>query len=275
MKLEDIVNGAIGPFENYCDGYGNPGSSGLGYISVLTLETGKVQKHLDHELESIVAYDRAETKGTYIGQINMIQASSFSGLNGVVWGYHLAKAYKLESAKPLWEESCRNNMPVPVYDCEPLLNAGKRLFGTSDKKRFPLLPGAHVICAVKSIQKSGPCYVWCAVALAVAEDRETAANVFVEDIGCLEKPKNPDQHGQAVLKKMAASVMLVSKNQNIRYKEIFVGYKYEWMEENEMGCALVAAPYVVLAKRAVPPSSPALIINMTISEWERAVGFTK
>lgn len=275
MKLEDVVNGAVSSFENYCDGYGNPGLNGLGYISVLTLETGKIQKRLDSELESIVAYDRAETKGTYIGQINMIQASSFCGLNGAIWGYHLAKSEKLESAVPLWKAPWSNNIEIPVYDCEPLLNAGMRLFGTTTEKRFPLLPGAHVICAVKSIQKSGPCFIWCAIALAIAEDREKAANVFMEDIGCLDKSISPDLHGQSVLKNMVTSVLLVSKDQNVNYKEIFVGYKYEWLEANEMGCAMVAAPYVVLAKNALPSSGPASMINMSLSEWERAAGFTK
>ena len=28
MNRVDVVNGAVGPFDDYCDGYGNPGSSG-------------------------------------------------------------------------------------------------------------------------------------------------------------------------------------------------------------------------------------------------------
>jgi len=42
LTIEGVVNGAVGPFDSYCDGYGNPGASGLGYISVLTLEIGTV-----------------------------------------------------------------------------------------------------------------------------------------------------------------------------------------------------------------------------------------
>ena len=38
LTLEEIVNGAVGPFDSYCDGYGNPGASGLGYISVGLVE---------------------------------------------------------------------------------------------------------------------------------------------------------------------------------------------------------------------------------------------
>jgi histidine decarboxylase len=29
------IDGSIGPFDDYCSGYGNPGSSGVGYVSVL------------------------------------------------------------------------------------------------------------------------------------------------------------------------------------------------------------------------------------------------
>ena len=83
MKLEEVLKGAVGPFDNYCDGYGNAGSSGLGYVSVLKLQTGKVKADMDVVLESIVSYDRAESLGAYVGQINMVAASSFNGLNGI------------------------------------------------------------------------------------------------------------------------------------------------------------------------------------------------
>jgi hypothetical protein len=40
MTRADVIKGAIGPFDDYCDGYGNPGASGIGYVSVLKLSTG-------------------------------------------------------------------------------------------------------------------------------------------------------------------------------------------------------------------------------------------
>jgi len=86
LTLEEVVNGAVGPFDSYCDGYGNAGTSGLGYLSVLKLETGKVRMDMDKVLEGIVSYDRAESSGTYVGQINMIAASSFNGINGAPYG---------------------------------------------------------------------------------------------------------------------------------------------------------------------------------------------
>lgn len=44
MTLADIVSGAIGPYERFCDGYGNPGARGLGYLAVLKLEIGRVNE---------------------------------------------------------------------------------------------------------------------------------------------------------------------------------------------------------------------------------------
>ena len=38
MTLEEIVEGAVGPFDEWCDGYGNSGATGNSYISVLKLE---------------------------------------------------------------------------------------------------------------------------------------------------------------------------------------------------------------------------------------------
>ena len=93
MSLSDVVTGAVSPFDPYCMGYLNPGASGFGYISTLKLSTGIVSTAgLDTGTEGIVSYDRCEKNDAYIGQINMLTASSFCGVNGAVWGYHLAIA---------------------------------------------------------------------------------------------------------------------------------------------------------------------------------------
>ncbi len=140
LTIEDVVNGAVGPFDSYSDGYGNPGASGLGYVSVLTLEIGTVISDMDEVLEEIVAFDRAEAGGTYIGQINMITASSFNGINGAVWGYHVAKADAIanNTLQPLFMKKRSDGTEIPVYPVQPLLDAGKRLFGTVGQRRFPL-----------------------------------------------------------------------------------------------------------------------------------------
>ena len=278
MKLEDIVKGAVGPFDDYADGYGNAGASGLGYVSVLKLETGKVKADMDEVLEGIVSYDRAESNGTYVGQINMIAASSFNGLNGAVWGYHLSKHESIAdgSIKPLFTKTRTDGFEVPVYSVEPLLNAGQRLFGTRDERRYPILPGAHTICAVKSATAVGPTTVWCAIALAIAENREKDSNLFIEDAGDSLPCSNDEERTvflNGLMEKIATSIVRCGDDSKVKYKEIFVGYKMEIIPEGYVGCALTCAPYVVLAKNAVPKNKkPNAMLTMTIADWEKEMG---
>ena len=59
----EIISGFIGPFENFCDGYGNPGARGLGYVTVLKLEIGEaLLGKMDEVLAEIVSYDSAEPR---------------------------------------------------------------------------------------------------------------------------------------------------------------------------------------------------------------------
>lgn len=278
LTLDQVVNGAVGPFDEYCDGYGNPGTSGVGYISVLTLSTGKVLKKMDHVLEGIVSYDRAEANDAYVGQINMIAASSFNGVNGAVWGYHLAKDEEIAGGtlKPMMHKKRHDGVDIPIYPVTPLLKAGERLLGTCDQRRFPIIPGGHVVCAVKDLTVPGPTSVWCAIALAIAEDRQRDSNLFIEDVG-QGIPAESEMERVAYLDKLmenvAESVILCGEDQKVKYKEIFIGYKTEWIPEGYVGCSLTCAPYVVLAKNAVPPGQePSDMLDMTISGWEKTVG---
>jgi histidine decarboxylase len=183
MDLHYVANGAVGAFDDYCAGYLDPGATGLGYITTLKLSIGMVKADTDIGLERIVSYDRAEKNDAYIGQINIITASSFCGLNGAVWGYHLAKADRLVkgNVKPIKILKRCDNQKVPLIPVEPLLDATERLFGKAEKRRFPPLPGAMVACATKNRTVEGPTKVWCAIALAIAENREKDSNLIVED----------------------------------------------------------------------------------------------
>jgi histidine decarboxylase len=278
LTQADVVAGAISPFNNYCDGYGNPGSSGLGYISFLKLEIGKVKMDMDPGLEGIVSYDRAETQGAYIGQINMITVSSFNGLNGVIWGYDLAKEEDLanQTKKPLFSKMRKDGKSIPVYSMDSLLDAGLRLRGTNDARRFPPLPGAHVPCATKSETLAGPTSIWCGAALAIAEDRTRDANLFIEDAGHDQKAlteKERDEYLRAFYEKVVDSIIRCGDDSNVKYKEIYIGYKSEWIPKGYVGCSLVCAPYVVLAKNAIPSNKlPKDLLRMTITEWEKSLG---
>ncbi len=273
MTRADVIYGAIGPFDDYCDGYGNPGSSGAGYICVLKLSTGTVARKMDTVLDGIVSYDRAEKNDAYAGQINMIAASSFCGLNGAVWGYDAARHDDLAagSVRPIMQRTRHDGAALPVYPVAPLLEAGERLFGTEASRRFPLLPGSHVTCATKDITVSGPTSVWSAIALAIAEDRQRDSSLFIEDVGH-DIPGGTNAEREAILharmEHIVDSVVLCGEDQDVRYREIFVGFKTEWVPDGYVGCALTCAPYLVLARNAVPDPASGLL-GMSLSQWDQ------
>jgi histidine decarboxylase len=310
FPLNQVVDGAVGAFDPYCMGYMNPGASGDGYISTMKLSVDKVNvQGLDQGAAGIVSYDRCEKDDAYIGQINMGTASSFCGVNGALWGYHLAKAEQIADGtlKPMFtypgpmyppNEKLPKQGHVPVFPVAPLLDAAERLFGRMDKtgagetdlRRFPPMPGAHVICANKDASDRGPGYFWAAIAIAIAEDRNSQANLFIEDANIIKATKitNPDgstswtptpQQVEAQLhqhlRNVAKSMILCGQDQDVVYKEIFAGVKFIFAGEDEWGCALTCAPYVTLARKAVPPGqSAAAILKMTIGAWERSVHLT-
>lgn len=88
-----IAAKAVSPCDKLCYGYQNTDTGGC-YITTCKLEIGLVNREKFHEddqtLLHIASYDDAEARGAYIGQINMIEVSSFSGPNAVVWGYDVA-----------------------------------------------------------------------------------------------------------------------------------------------------------------------------------------
>lgn len=275
-SLSKIVRTAVGPFETYCDGYGNPGANGTGYVSVITLHVGKVPKALrlpgqnGEGLDGTVAFDKAESSEAYIGQINLIVASSFSGLSGVIWGYDIAKADELTHSPIVPLFTLQHGLAkTPVYSMEPLLDAGKRLFGTREEKRFPMLPGAHIVAAHKEIIVAGPTTAWCGIALGIANDRNRDSNLFMELCGELKlRSYAKRKYFRQVLRKLADSVSLVGENQGVGYKEIYVGIRHEFIPSGYVGAALATAPYVVLAKNAIPQTGPQSLLDMTITDWE-------
>jgi len=269
-----IVEGVVGPFDDFCDGYGNPGSSEAGYVSVLKLSTSATTPNMDTTLEEIVAVNRAKISDAYTGQINAVSTSSTSWLNGLIWGYDIARHDGLVdgSAKPLMKRERRDGSWIPVYAATPLVTAGEALFGTWRARRFPLMAGSHVLCATKDVVASGPIEVWSAIALGIAEDRNNNSNLFIEDAGHgTEGESRQEQegllHGFRRINDIVDSVILCGDDQGVTFKEVFVGYKSKWIPEGRVGCALTCVPYLVLAKNAVPQPSNDLL-TMTLSEWE-------
>ncbi len=266
----EIVSGAIGPFESHSDGYGNPGASGLGYIAVLTLGTGADSADLDPNINRILPFDKAESSDTYIGQINLIQASSFSGPNGVIWGLDVAKADVTKTL--LFTKFMRDGSRVPVYDMGPLLDAGRRLFGTRNEPRYLMLPGSHIIAAYKSHTAKGPTTVWCLLALGIARHRDRDANVFMEACNELTGTSGDPKFFDKLLRDAAESIARVGENQNVTYKEIYVSHKSQVVPKGRLGTALAAVPYIVLARQAIPKEGPQKLLEMSLSDWEKELG---
>lgn len=285
--ISTIDRTAISGYPTYCDGYARPGNSGNGYVSVLKVATGTVEKTDDFLLDGIVAYDRAEANDAYIGQINMETASSFCGIAGNVWGYDLAYNTTLDNLQPMFTAEQYDGSPLPVYNAGPLIDAGICLFGREQSRRFPPAPGAHVICANKSTTNSRPASgvpdpskgeaygVWCYIALSITRDRDNSADLFIEDAGTWQENDNPSDL-QAYLaqhqKSVAWSIVACGKDQSVLYDRTFMAYSFVIMEPGYVGTALTVAPYVTLAQRAVPASGFNSLYAMNLTQWDQMVG---
>jgi len=276
----DIVKGAIGPYAAHCDGFGNPGSAGSGYVAVVTLKTAQTPRELSlsgqvgEGLDGTVAFDQAEAGGAYLGQINLVPVSSFIGPNGVLWGYDLAKAPDVPAAKPAKPAEPPAAAGIPVRPLDPLLEAGARLLGSRDDPRYPILPGTPVMAAHKEITAAGPTTVWCGIALAIAEDRRANASLIMEQCGEF-KPQEggptEEQYFRLARENLAKSVQRIAKNHDVKYREILLGTRQEAVREGYVGHAMATVPYLVLAREAVPLGGTDKLARMSLAEWEQAL----
>lgn len=283
VRAPRIDKTAISPYENYCDGYGAPGAQGNGYVSVLKVSVGTVEKTDDFLLDGIVSYDRAEINDAYVGQINMLTASSFCGIAGQVWGHDLAAHNDIidKKIKPVLEIDQYDGSKLHVYDAKPLLEAGIELFGTEKERRFTLLPGAHTICANKGVTayrpkedrplKEGEAYgVWCFITLSLSADRDNCADLFIEDAGLWTKNDSAEDL-KAFLeehrKSVAWSVVSCGQDSHVLFERTYVGFAYTIMKPGEIGTSLTCAPYVSLARNAVPSTGFNSLNKISLKEW--------
>lgn len=255
----------------YCEGYGNPSSSGNGYLLGFVLGVGKTKtaKTLINSqfLDGIVAFDAAEVEDTMIGQINMITVSSFCGPLGLIWGYDLARHDNLRLHHELApSEIVYKGVKTPVFSLKPLLEATRALYGSVGSQRFNLLPGSHVPCAARYVNSSNPGYLYCSISIGIPQDRSQNACLLMEDAGLLEDEGVASK--KALLEQSTQSIMRVGENQKVSFAEIFTDIKTIKIEKNEAGCALVAAPYFTLAKNAVSGFPKKMLYDMKLSDWE-------
>ncbi|MET3803035.1 histidine decarboxylase [Nakamurella sp. UYEF19] len=279
MSTAEAIGGAVGPFDDYCDGFGNPGSSGATYISVVKLSTGMVAKQMDSVVDEIVAHDRAEKNDAYAGQVNMIPSPPFPGINSALWGYDVARHNGLDSGtiEPMSFRVQFDGSQAPILPLGPLLEAGEQLFGTESARRYPLLPGTHVHCAIKEFSAAGPTSVWAAMAVGVARDRRHHTSVFTEDVGQDPIGENPARRVGKVQRRMDLMVDGLLKEgteTGVCFSEIFLGFKSQSIPKGYVGSALACVPCVVLARSAVP-NPVAGSATVMLSQWEAQHGFSR
>ncbi|HEX6291704.1 MAG TPA: histidine decarboxylase, pyruvoyl type, partial [Herpetosiphonaceae bacterium] len=78
-----------------------------------------------------------------------------------------------------------------------------------------------------------------------------------------------DQHRKAV----AWSIVACGQDQSVLYDRTYMSYAYTIMQPGEVGTALTVAPYVSLARNAIPSGGFNQLNSMTLSEWVKEMGF--
>ena len=289
-RLAEIVRNCRNGTASSCGGYLEPTATGQpgAYVSTILLSTGSVnleqfpgfpfEEDLDQGMAEIVSYDRAERNDAYIGEINMMQASSFSGVNGAIWGYDLAIDSRIGKTYPVGRIE-----GIPIYSLIPLRDATRQLFGVADDRHFPPQKGAMVVCAEKyrtSMPSDGRLWIWCALGFAIAEDRDRHACLFMEDTGAMKLGEDDEQTVREKLddrlNRIAYAAYLCGENQGANYKKIYIGWKASFIPKNHVGCALTCAPYVTLPSGAFRNISPETgILELSTEDWLSRVGFSR
>ena len=289
MRAPHIDKTAISPYDCYCDGYGMPGAYGNGYLAALKVSAGMVKKADDQLIDGIVAYDRAEINDAYVGQINMLTASSFCGLAGQIWGYDVARHDQIAngSYQPLYKETQFDGSSLPIYDAKPLLDASLELFGSEKERRFHLLPGAHTICANKGVTtsrpkkgaalKPGQAYgVWSYIAISFAKDRDYAADLFIEDAGCWVENDNEEDllaFLDAHRKSITRSVVQCGQDSHVLFDRTYIAYAHCILKPETVGTAITVGPYFSLARDAVPAEGFGSLNDITLGQWLQKMKF--
>jgi histidine decarboxylase len=283
QKGSVIAFNPVSRYRRYCDGHGSQGALGPGYINALKLETATVTGGKGEILDQIVAYDRAERNGAYMGQINMVAASSFCGPEGWIWGYDLARPRQLYN-QVIAEKTQRGGEKLTVYSADPLLKATELLFGTETRRRFPLYPGSIVLCAYKeqtthakvSPELDGPVAVWCYISVSIAADRDNSADLFIEDTGVY--TGNDSTTEEDVRRWLARrvdtvldSIVECGSNQSVAYKETFISWRFAMLRPDDVATALTCAPYITLAQDAVLNNIRDMR-GLSLEEWDERIG---
>ena len=263
MEKEKIIELAKSPYSDYCMGYPGEGPYFTGFVLGSSVVPMKLGNKGSSVLDKINAFDLAEVDNTYLGQINMITVSSFCGPHGLLWGHDIVRASDFSISELMDEKDLKEFEGTSILYGKNLRKSTEALFGTLEKKQFPLFPGSHVFTAQKFIALPGPVNLYGAFAVGIPENRSSEACLFMEDVGEIKD----EQDEKELAKNVIYSVQEIGKNQKINYKEIYVDIITQKAEKGEMGGVLVASPYFLLAKNAYLSAG----LPETISEWKKSI----
>ena len=270
MIKEITINNLVSLENHYCEGFFG-GYKNNQHILGLNYSLAKMKQAHSHDgsalIDEICVFDKAEVTSANLGQINLIQVSSFSGPNCAIWGYDICKAPLQKSSWNYCAKECGLEN-TQIYDIDMLVDSFTRLTGTVQNPRFPFLPGSHVPCAMKMFKQTGECEIYVASGLGIPKNRGLHASLLMEDCGMLTR-NNRDQDIKKIIKNLIHSYKEIGKNHNTVYEKIFIGFKSLKVAKNEIGCALASSPYFYIAKKAIPQSES--LSNLTIDQWEKQV----
>ena len=265
-RLEEIVRNCRNTTTNSCGGYLEPTATGQpgAYVSTILLSTGAVnleqfpgfpfEEDLDQGMAQIVSYDRAECNDSYIGQVNMLQASSFSGVNGGDLGLRPGSRFPHRQ-----DVSRRAYREYPHLFLDSFARCDPAALRRRRRAALPSARGRHGrLCGEVSDQHG--------------LGRQHVDLVRARFCDC-RRPRQPcvPLHGgyghhalsgetrtpsvrtrlDDRLNRIAYAAYLCGENQGARYKKIYIGWKASHIPKNHVGCALACAPYVTLPVRRV------------------------
>jgi histidine decarboxylase len=226
------------------------------YLIAFNVSAAKTKRLLGNpgssDLDEVNAFDLAEVQRMNLGQLNLIRVSSFCGPEGLIWGYDIKPNPGLRE-HGLTELTDVQGGLVPVYSATPLMDSATDLFGTIERKRFPIAPGSLCPAAWKSLRLDSPGTAYASLAFGIAADRTNNACCLMEDVGTVPETDAAagDDWRKRILEMTSRSVLSIFANQRARCKEIFVAMSSVSVGEGEVGCALLLAPYFSVARNAV------------------------
>jgi len=183
-------------------------------------------------LQHIVLFDLAETD-MGLGQVNFRKTSSFCSKGNFVHGINYTHP-SLEF-HAIGKEFMYDFNGIDINDYNRWDNVNKNLINGNIK------PGAHICCAGEWEFGTIGDNLYAGVGIAVPEDKKNAI-LFMECVG-----KTIEITRETIREDIIESIVQIGKNQNIKYKEIYVVTDEKTLQK-DLGCAMVTIPYFLIEK---------------------------